>query len=318
MDRIDSFNAVDIGGGKMGFQDQILSSGSGSQEGTWVSSDWLNGIQEELMTVIEAAGLAGDKTKSNLLALAIQSGKLNYAVATGAANAWVVAPALALKAYGAGRVLWIKAPATNTSKTVNVNISDLGNRRVKKSDGSDPEIGDIVGGNWFPTIDDGTNICIVKSLPSELVAGLSAAGLALKLNYFEMVTAGSQGVANTTTTIVNDFSVAGSQASDASFGSGGVITIGAKTAGIWSFSMLYNPSQAGGAAARTQAMLFKNGALYLAVTADATFCAQSGSIRVANGDTLAMAVWQNSGGARGNKNTLTTPYTFFNLYQISS
>lgn len=98
----------------------------------------------------------------------IQSGAYNYAVATGTANAWTVATALAVDAYAAGRVLNIIAPATNTSTTVNANISTLGNRRIKKRDGSDPAIGDIIGGAAYPSLDDGTNIRILTALPSEI------------------------------------------------------------------------------------------------------------------------------------------------------
>jgi hypothetical protein len=101
------------------------------------------------------------------MAEAIQSGRWSWAVATGTANAWEIAPARALAAYAGGRVLWIKPPATNTSTTVNANVSALGNRRIKRRDGSDPAIGDLVAGSWYPTIDDGANICIVSPLPSE-------------------------------------------------------------------------------------------------------------------------------------------------------
>jgi hypothetical protein len=97
----------------------------------------------------------------------VQSGKWVYAVATGTANAWVVAPTPALAAYAAGRVLWVKAPATNTATTVTVNISGLGTRPLKRSDGLDAQIGDLISGTWYPTIDDGTNVCIVSTLASQ-------------------------------------------------------------------------------------------------------------------------------------------------------
>ncbi|CAM5220507.1 Phage tail protein OS=Bosea thiooxidans OX=53254 GN=SAMN05660750_03312 PE=4 SV=1 [Bosea thiooxidans] len=78
-------------------------------------------------------------------------------------------------AYAAGRVLNVIAPATNTSTTVNADISGLGNRRVKKSDGSDPAVGDLVAGRVYATIDDGTNIRILTPLPSDAVAAVAAA-----------------------------------------------------------------------------------------------------------------------------------------------
>jgi hypothetical protein len=112
-----------------------------------------------------------DGNVSNLetaFARTLQGGKFKYAVATGTANAWAVAPTPALAAYAAGRVLWVKAPATNTATTVTVNISGLGTRPLKKGDATDPAIGDLISGRWYPTIDDGTNVCVVSTLPSEV------------------------------------------------------------------------------------------------------------------------------------------------------
>jgi len=248
----------------------------------------------------------------------LQQGKFLLGIATGTANAWVLTPVPSVVAYALGRPMLVTIPATNTSTTVNANVSTLGNRRVKKSDGTDPAVGDLVSGQMIWCADDGTNIRVLSPLASDTVANITASGTAPQLNFFEMVTAGTQSVATSTTTVVNDFSVSGSKASDASFGSGGIVTIGQKTAGVWSFNMLYNPSQGGGAATTTQAYIYKNGAQYLNVTVNGSFCAQAGVIRVANGDTLSMAVWQNSGGGRANKNNAVTPYTFFNLYQISA
>lgn len=128
---------------------------------------WLTG---QIATAITEGGLTVDSALLPRLAQAIQSGKSTYAVATGTANAWVVAPSLAVPAYAAGRVLSVIAPATNTSTTVNADISGLGSRRIKKSDGNDPAVGDLVAGRVYATIDDGTNIRILTPLPSEMAA----------------------------------------------------------------------------------------------------------------------------------------------------
>lgn len=102
------------------------------------------------------------------IAQTIQSGMISYVVATGTANAWVLSPTPAVPSYSAGRVLWVIPPATNTSTTVNANVSTLGNRRVKKADGTDPAIGDLVGGKAVPMIEDGTSIRVVSTLPSDM------------------------------------------------------------------------------------------------------------------------------------------------------
>lgn len=101
------------------------------------------------------------------IAQTFQAGMFSYVVATGTANAWVLAPTPAVPSYSAGRVLWVIPPATNTSTTVNANVSTLGNRRVKKADGTDPAIGDLVAGKAVPTIDDGTSIRVIGALASD-------------------------------------------------------------------------------------------------------------------------------------------------------
>lgn len=120
--------------------------------------------------MLTLSGLTPSIPNLHQLAQAIQSGKINYAVATGTANAWTVAPTLAVPAYAAGRVLWIAAPDTNTSTTVNANVSGLGNRRIKKANGADPQPDDLVSGVFYPTIDDGTNIRVVSPLASDIRA----------------------------------------------------------------------------------------------------------------------------------------------------
>lgn len=117
-----------------------------------------------------------DANTANLVrdfARSLQAGKFSYAVATGSANAWTVAPTPAVAAYAAGRALNIIAPATNTSTTVNMNVSTLGNRRIKKADGSDPAIGDLVAGRIYATIDDGTNIRVLTPLASDMQSAVS-------------------------------------------------------------------------------------------------------------------------------------------------
>ncbi|WP_100965368.1 hypothetical protein [Bosea sp. FBZP-16] len=169
MDRIAHSSHVDIGGGRWGFRSKDTVAG---QPGTVVTATHMNATQEEMLAIIEKAGFVPDPNDLTQLAQGIQSGALNFAVATGTANAWVVAPALAILAYKAGRVFWIKAPATNTSTTVNANLSGLGNRRIKKSNGSDPAVADLTSGRWYPVFDDGVNLCVTATLPSDVRTAL--------------------------------------------------------------------------------------------------------------------------------------------------
>lgn len=138
--------------------------------GSFLAADVPEHVQIELLNAIVAAGLTPAGANLKQLAQAIQSGKSTYVVATGTANAWTVAPNLAVPAYAAGRVLNIIAPATNTSTSVTVDVSTLGGRPLKKSDGSDPQVGDLVSGRVYATIDDGTNIRVLTMLPSDRLA----------------------------------------------------------------------------------------------------------------------------------------------------
>lgn len=136
--------------------------------GSFLAADVPEHVLIEILNAIVSGGLTPSGANLKQLAQAIQSGKSTYAVASGTANTWTVAPNLAVPAYSAGRVLNIIAPATNTSTTVNMNVSGLGNRQIKKADGTDPAIGDLVGGKAYATIDDGANVRILTNLASDL------------------------------------------------------------------------------------------------------------------------------------------------------
>lgn len=69
MDRITGTNAVDIGGGKLGFRDRNLAAGI---TGTAIIARWLNGVQEELLGVIEEAGLTPDDENNGQLLAGLQ------------------------------------------------------------------------------------------------------------------------------------------------------------------------------------------------------------------------------------------------------
>lgn len=183
--------------------------------------------QRELVDLITKSGLTPSEADLTQVAQAVQSGKLTYAVATGTANAWVVAPVLAVPAYSAGRVLWVKVPATNTSTTVTVNVSGLGARPLKKADGTDPAIGDFASGRWYPTIDDGTNICVVATLDSDVrvvpLPGVLATGsTAIGIPSGAISAIGAWGTVAQNTLVTSTF-----------VASSGILTVGAGEGGWW-------------------------------------------------------------------------------------
>lgn len=132
-------------------------------------------------------------------ARSIQAGEFAYVVATGTANQWVVAPTPAVAAYAAGRVLWIRAPATNTSATVTANVSELGARAVKKADGANPAVGDLVINRWYPTLDDGANIVVVQTLPSDVAAQKALVNLQTRITSTRQNMVGDAGNSYTVT-----------------------------------------------------------------------------------------------------------------------
>lgn len=146
-----------------------------------------------------------------------------YAVCTGTANAWVAATFPPLGAYSTGRVLWLQAPATNTQGFVTANVSSLGTRQIKIRDGStNPAIGDLVGGVWYPFIDNGTYLVAVAPLASEW------AGTAQRLTLPYLGFHGdpvSQSIPNSTVTLISSYTGVVNNLPGATQ-SGGVVTIG--------------------------------------------------------------------------------------------
>lgn len=145
-------------------------------DGTEWRSGLLNLLIANMRSVVRGSATPDSNLDDALFAKAIQSGGMNYAIATGTANNWVVALNLALTSYRAGRVLWLRAPATNTSATVVAVVDALAARPIRKADGSVPAIGDFVSGRWYPFIDDGTNFCVLLPLASDVVAQGSIVG----------------------------------------------------------------------------------------------------------------------------------------------
>lgn len=114
MDRINGQDWIDIGGGLRGFRDENNNSGIA---GTEVTARWLNDVQEELLFLIETAGLTPEEAANTLLARAVRSFRLNNIVAGGTANALTAAltPAIADWAEIEGTPLIIYPALANTT-----------------------------------------------------------------------------------------------------------------------------------------------------------------------------------------------------------
>jgi hypothetical protein len=96
---------------------------------TYLSNVWCDAVQQELMNVIEAAGLAANAGSLTQLLQAIKLNAAHVGVDIGVANAAAVTFAPAVPALADNMVLWFKAAATNTGATT-LNVNGLGVKPV--------------------------------------------------------------------------------------------------------------------------------------------------------------------------------------------
>jgi hypothetical protein len=104
-----------FGPGKHGFRDGDMATNTAPTD---FDAKWCNGVQEEIMSVIEAAGITpSDASYAQLLEaikrmIDIQAG--NYALDTGVANAYVIALDPAINAYTEGMTVRFRVVHGNT------------------------------------------------------------------------------------------------------------------------------------------------------------------------------------------------------------
>lgn len=282
---------------------QDCSSPTAADGTEWVSAA-INILLAQLRGVVRSgSSVPVTNLDDLLLAKAMVSGHATYAVATGTANAWTVAPALAVPAYAAGRLLNVIAPASNTSTTVNMNVSGLGNRRIKKSDGSDPAIGDLQSGRVYPTIDDGTAIRIITPLPSETLAPPAGASTtrAPRLIGF---TAGNSGqsVPTSTNTQITGLSVSQNNLFGSSTFSSNQLTVGAGEGGVWQLGG-FSHFSAGAALGFVSMSVRVNGSQRVisgeGTTSDTAYADLSRPIVLAPGDVVTWFCSHQAGGTIG-------------------
>jgi len=110
------------------------------------------------VTGIKDVSAAQDATSAEV----VQKGGLNYAPATGSANAIEVTLSPSPAAYQAGMIVNFKASAINTS-AVTINVNGLGNVTIKKNVTDDLAAGDIKAGQLINIMHDGTNFQTLSS-----------------------------------------------------------------------------------------------------------------------------------------------------------
>ena len=134
----------------------------GGTPGTVVDDDWLNAVQEEIVYVIEQAGIVLAKgTNTQLLAAIKKVFDQPYAADAGAANAYVVTLAPAISAYVQGMAIRMKAANTNTGAST-LNANGVGAAAILNPDGSPLAGGEIPANGMMVLIYDNPNFILVN------------------------------------------------------------------------------------------------------------------------------------------------------------
>lgn len=147
-------------------------------------SVWANLVTDELLNILMASAQTPSETKSNQVAIAIQSGLLNYGIDTGAANAYVVAYEPVISSLSAGMMLRFKATSANTgATTLNVGTGAL---PVISMAGAALQGGEIVAGSTVTVIYIGATgfVLLAASGGAVPVAAASKSNHAVNLGQF--------------------------------------------------------------------------------------------------------------------------------------
>lgn len=138
-----------------------------SNDGTKLQAAFMNGALAQLRAAIRGNGntaisspiVTEDNTDDAMLLSAIkhlmQRGLTNYATDTGTANAIVLALSPAPAEFKNGLVVRFKKKLTNTlGSGMTLTLNALGTKAVKRADGTNPGVGDLIDGIPYEAIYD--------------------------------------------------------------------------------------------------------------------------------------------------------------------
>jgi len=144
--------AVDLFGvGKHGFRNGNLAAGVPATD---FDAEWFNGVQEELLGIIEEAGFvpsAADRTQlRQAIAVMFRKRTSSVASAGGTADAITADFSPDVAAYTDGMVVHVRAAAANTSTTPTFKADALAAKTIVKGNNQALVAGDIAGaGHWL-------------------------------------------------------------------------------------------------------------------------------------------------------------------------
>lgn len=205
----------------------------------------------------------------------LKQGKANYAVDSGAANAYVVALPYA-PTYADGLEVVFKATNTNTTAST-INVNSLGVKNIKRIDGTDVLAGDIVSGSIFYLRYNSTHFVITPNAATDATAAAGSAAAA----------AGSAGSA--------------SSSASAAAGSAAAALVSENNAAAWAGSVNM-PSMTGHSLQFLRANSGETALEYATVVTTQNWITKTGTYTAVNGDRIAA---DTTGGAF----TITLPAT---------
>jgi hypothetical protein len=200
----------------------------GAVSGSKVPASAVEFVQREIVAIIAAAGFTPSNADLSQLAKAVQSHKMNFATATGTANAIIVALSPAPLDYYDGMPVRFRPSATNAGATT-INVNGLGAIPVKRPDGNPCVGGEFLAGIPTEVTIDATNSLAIISAGIALVHGIqvfTASGTftvpAGVTTVKATVVGGGGGGANCSPTIVTP----GSSLSSGGGGGAGALAVG--------------------------------------------------------------------------------------------
>lgn len=175
---------------------------------TEITDNWLNGVQEELITLIEEHGMVpstGDLTQvAKAIKMLFQKSSPVVSAAAGTADAITATYTPAIKTLINGMALYIRAAYANatTAPTFTPNNGTIAAKTIVKGAGAALVAGDIAGGgHWIELQYDATLDKWVLLNPAK---GITAVATALIVRSADYTTSASNPSKITWTTVVQD------------------------------------------------------------------------------------------------------------------
>ncbi|NMG64874.1 hypothetical protein GPA19_07940 [Azoarcus indigens] len=200
MDYPASVPGVGLVGGK--FVDEDAGTG---QVGSLIPAAWGNAVTDEILSVIQAAGLDPDEGDVTQLLAAITAFLRGRVVlggtTTGAAPSFALALAPALAAYAEGVRLRVKFHAAGSGADV-LNVNGLGNKSIKQYDAAGTKQAAVIAAGLVADVEyDGVDFVVLDALAPGAIQGafsnlkLSAAGTgpSIAVSYDDLVLGNGSG-----------------------------------------------------------------------------------------------------------------------------